>query len=110
MESGIIILIVSLCLISMSMHQLKEKGILINNVYIWADKEERQMMSEEYKKPYYRQSGICFMLLGLVFFSLFLSISLKINWLIYVSYLLVGLVIIYALVSSITISKKCKGE
>lgn len=44
--------------------QFNEKGFLFNNAYIYASKQERKNMD---KKPYYKQSGIVFLLIGIIF-------------------------------------------
>ena len=49
---------------AVSVMQFHEKGFLWNNAYIFASKEERRKMD---KKPYYRQSGFVFMLIGIIF-------------------------------------------
>ena len=44
--------------------QFNEKGFLFNNAYIYASKQERKNMD---KKPHYKQSGIVFLLIGIIF-------------------------------------------
>ena len=44
--------------------QFNEKGFLFNNAYIYASKQEREVMD---KKPHYRQSGIVFLMVGIIF-------------------------------------------
>ena len=44
--------------------QFNEKGFLFNNAYIYASKEERKVMD---KKPHYKQSGIVFLMIGIIF-------------------------------------------
>ena len=47
-----------------SIFSFMERGILLNNTYLYASKEEREKMD---KKPYYRQTAIVFLLLFFVF-------------------------------------------
>ena len=89
----------------MSIRSFKEKGFLFNNAYIYASEQERETMN---KKPYYRQSGVVFLLIGIVFllngFSIFFHTSL-------ISYIAVAIIIIaivYAIVSSVIIEKQNK--
>lgn len=70
MQTMEIITLVALFLVALgalilSYFQFKEKGILLNNAYIYATKEERRTMN---KKPYYRQSAIVFFQIGIIFY------------------------------------------
>lgn len=47
--------------------QFMEKGVPLNNRYLYATPSERQRMD---KKPCYRQSAIVFLLLGILFATL----------------------------------------
>ena len=47
-----------------SIRSFKEKGFLFNNAYIYASKKQRETMN---KKPYYRQSAIAFLIVGIIF-------------------------------------------
>ena len=53
-------LLTAACMV-LGIRQLLEKGYLLNNAWIYASKEEREKMN---KRPYYRQSGICFLMIG----------------------------------------------
>ena len=44
--------------------QFAEKGFLFHNAYLWASKEERERMD---KSPYYKQAGVVFSLIGIIF-------------------------------------------
>ncbi len=97
----ICLLIASACFL-VSYFQYREKGILLNNAYLYASREEREKMN---KRPYYRQSGIVFSLLGIVFLLNAVQVTTEWNWICYLSILVSIVTIIYAVVSSILIEK-----
>ena len=107
MEKILIIIlgILSIILFSLSLMQMYEKGYLINNAYIHASKEERENMN---KKPYYRQSGIVFMFLGLIALLNAFNIELKSMGLFIAVIVIVVLMIVYAITSTKMIEKKNK--
>lgn len=78
--------------------QFKEKGLLFNNAYIWASKQERETMD---KKPYYRQSGIVFALCSAIFFFVAMECILLTGWLWIIAGVLAIVALIYAIVSSL---------
>ena len=96
---------VSVFLFFMSVRSFMEKGFLFNNAYIYASKQEREKMN---KKPYYRQSAIVFLLLGIIFLLLALAVLLEAYWISFVGVAVVIITLIYAIVSSITIEKNNK--
>ena len=100
-----ILFAVSVFLFFMSVRSFMEKGFLFNNAYIFASKQEREKMN---KKPYYRQSAIVFLLLGIVFLLLALAVLLEVYWIYFVGVSVVIITLIYAIVSSITIEKNKK--
>ena len=100
-----ILFAVSVFLFSMSVRSFMEKGVLFNNAYIYASKQEREKMN---KKPHYRQSAIVFLLLGIVFLLLALAVLLEAYWISFVGVAVVIITLIYAIVSSITIEKNNK--
>lgn len=83
-----------------SYFQFQEKGFLFNNAYLYASEEERRTMN---KKPYYRQSGIVFFLVGIIFLLDILELILAMSWLFYLILLLCAITLIYAIISSIKI-------
>ncbi|MCI8361091.1 MAG: DUF3784 domain-containing protein [Clostridiales bacterium] len=85
--------------------QFRGKGFLFNNAYIYASQEERRRMD---KKPYYRQSGVAFCLMGVLFCLVALECIANAAWLIYIILLVCLLAIVYAVVSSIKIEKRRK--
>ncbi|SCW48006.1 protein of unknown function [Eubacterium ruminantium] len=96
----------ALC-ITLGILQVKEKGPLINNAWIYANKEERRTMD---KKPYYRQSGIVFLLIGIQLIMDGLFCGTKNYIFLIVEYVLLVLVVVYAVVSAIRIDKKKKNN
>lgn len=102
----IILGIISIILFTLSLTHMYEKGFLFNNAYIYASKEEREKMN---KRPYYRQSGIVFMFLGLIALLNAFNVELKMVELFVCIIFLIVITIIYAIVSTIKIEKK-KGE
>ena len=102
-----ILFAVSVFLFFMSVRSFMEKGVLFNNAYIYASKQEREKMN---KKPHYRQSAIVFLLLGIVFLLLALAVLLEAYWISFVGVAVVIITLIYAIVSSITIEKNNKQE
>jgi len=99
---AIVLGIVSIACFVFSYLQFKEKGFLFNNAYIYASKEERKIMD---KKPHYKQSGIVFLMIGIIFALNSIDMVLKTEW---VSYVVIGIgiiAVIYAIVSSIIIEK-----
>ena len=85
----------------LSIRSFRNRGFLLNNAYIYASKEERQTMD---KRPYYRQSGVVFLLLSVLFALIGLSVVLhdsRVNLL----EIPVGLgAVVYAVVSSVKAS------
>ena len=80
-----------------------EKGLLVNNAYLYATKEEREKMD---KKPYYRQTGMAFALLGCIFAVNAVETVLQTDWLSVVVIGIVAVAIVYAIVSSVMIEKR----
>lgn len=83
--------------------QFNEKGFLFNNAYMYTSKQERETMD---KKPYYRQSGILFSFIGIIFAINTTDLILQTGWLFY---MVIGFAIIasvYAIVSSVVIRNK----
>lgn len=98
-----IVFVISISMFVISFRSSKEKGFLFNNAYIYASKEERETMD---RKPHYRQSAIVFSMLGIVFLLIAAEIILETGWLFYVEMLCIAIVIIYAVVSSIKMSRR----
>jgi len=92
-----IILILAIIMLVIGVLQFREKGFPLNNLYLYAPKEEREKMN---KKPYYRQSAIVFTVLGFFFILIAVASIMRTDWIFYA----VGggtiLLLIYAVVSS----------
>lgn len=99
----IILGIISIILFTISLLHMYEKGYLINNAYIYASKEEREALN---KRPYYRQSGIVFMFLGLISLLTSFNVELKTIGLFIANLVIVVITIVYAIVSTRTIEKE----
>ena len=102
---SIVLGIMSIACFVLSYLQFNEKGFLFNNAYIYASKQEREVMD---KRPHYRQSGIVFLLLGIIFAINVVDVILKTGWLFYIVIVIAVIAIIYAIASSVIIEKNKK--
>ena len=82
----------------LGVRSLQEKGRLWNNTYLYASQKERETME---KKPLYRQSGICFLLIAATFLMMAIDSVWHKDWMLPVEIGLAADVMIYAIVSSI---------
>ncbi len=103
MVGTIICLLFAAAAYIISYFQFREKGILFNNAHLYATEEEREKMD---KKPYYRQSGIVFSLLGTIFVLNGIQSVTGWDWLFYLIAAIVIITLIYAVVSSVRMEKK----
>ncbi len=85
--------------------QFSEKGYLLNNSYIFASKQDREKLN---KKPYYKQSGVVFLLIGIVFLTIALDIIFKEHFLFYCAMAILAAALVYAVISSVILEKKNK--
>lgn len=88
-----------------SYRQFRERGILLNNAWLFASPEEREHMD---KRPYFRQSGIVFGGIGLVFTLTALEIGLRLYWMWPLTVALMVVLVIYAIASAVWIERKLK--
>lgn len=95
--SGILFLISAIAFI-LSARSFAQKGFLFNNAYLYASEKERKEMD---KKPHYRQSAIVFLLIGIIFALNGLQVLLKAKRLFYAVLAVVGIALVYAIVSSV---------
>ena len=103
--TAVIVYIIAAGNLALGTTQLLQKGKPINNAYLYANEEERRAMDW---RPYFRQSGIVFLMLGLQFLMLgFFCIS-RLSVFLIAEFLLLGTVVIYAVASSILIEKNKK--
>ena len=101
--TAIVILGFSGLLMVLGIRHFMEKGFLMNNAYLYASKEQREVMN---KKPYYRQSAIIFGILSVVFIVIGLSLVLQDDRILLFEILLISGAIVYAVVSSVQIGKQ----
>lgn len=101
----IIISVVAIICFVLSYFQFKEKGVLFNNAYIYASKQERDTMD---KKPHYKQSGMVFLMIGMIFLINAVEVVLKTGWLFYLVIVITIITIVYAIISSIFIETRKK--
>lgn len=104
---GIIFLLLAIGAFVISHFQFKEKGYLFNNAYFWASQAERRRMDEEKasKRPYYRQSGFAFMLIGIICLIFSVYIATDWIWMYVVVWISVIIAVAYAVVSSIKLEQ-----
>ena len=100
---AVIIFLLAIGSFIFSFFQLNGRGFLFNNAYLYASKEEREKMD---KKPHYRQSGIVFVFIGIIFLLNAIELIVETGWLFYVVMIVIFITIVYAIVSSIKIEKK----
>lgn len=100
---AIVLFIISILSFVISIRSFLEKGFLFNNAYIHASEQERENMN---KKPHYRQSGIVFLLIGLIFLLNSINLLFKTDWIFYIVIAIVIVTFIYAICSSVAIEKK----
>ena len=100
-----ILFLIAIFAFALSVRSFCGKGFLLNNAYLYAPKQEREMMD---KKPYYRQSAVVFLLIGCIFALNGFSVLLRIDLISHIAIAVVFGVIIYAIVSSVLIEKRKK--
>ena len=102
---ALLLVMVSLLCLWLSYRQFHEKGFLFNNAYLYASDGEREQMD---KTPHYRQSGIVFALLSLIFAINAVDVLLETEWLFYLILFIAAVTVVYAIVSSVQIERKKK--
>ena len=102
---AIILFIIAVLAFVMSIRSFMGKDFLFNNAYIYASEQERESMN---KKPFYRQSGIVFLLIGIIFLLNCFNLLFETTWIFYVIIAIVIITFVYAIVSSVTIGKNNK--
>ena len=104
MEAIVTFFLAGICAV-LSARQFAEKGVLLNNAYLWASKEARETMD---KAPYYRQSAIVFCLLSAVFLVIGISAAVGKPKIQLLEIPLLAGTLIYAIVSSVRLEKRSK--
>ncbi|MBO5336481.1 MAG: DUF3784 domain-containing protein [Lachnospiraceae bacterium] len=102
---AIILGVIAIACFIFSYLQFQEKGFLFNNAYIYASKQERETMD---KKPHYKQSGIVFVFIGIIFLINAIDTILQTGWLNFFVIGIAVIAIVYAIVSSLIIEKRKK--
>ena len=102
---AIILGIIAIVCFVMSYLYFNEQGFLFNNAYIYASKKERETMD---KKPHYRQSGIVFIMIGIIFLINALEIVFNTGWLFYIVIAVAVIAVVYAIASSVVIERNKK--
>lgn len=87
----------------LSWRSFRGKGFLLNNAWIFASKQERARMD---KRPHQRQSGVVFSLIGAIFLLDGVQMLVSAEWIFYVILALFAITILYAIISSIIITKR----
>ena len=87
--------------------QLMKKGPLLNNAWLYANEEQRRTMD---KRPYYIQSGIVFLMIGIQFILLGLFALTKMYVFLILQFTVIGIMVITAVVSAVVIDKKQKKK
>lgn len=100
---AILVFLLAGLLFFLGLRHLLERGYLLNNAWISATEKERASLN---KRPYYRQSGIVFCLLGLLFTVIGLSAILQEDRLLWLEAALAVGAVVYAVVSSIRIENR----
>ena len=98
-----ILSVIAIACFLLSCLQFAQKGFLFNNAYIYASKQERDELDKE---PYYKQSGIVFVLIGIIFLINAVDIMLQTSWLIYLVLGIVFVAMVYVIVSTIKIDSR----
>lgn len=94
----IMMAVIAIACFVISYLQFNEKGFLFNNAYIFASKQERETMI---KKPHYKQSGVIFTLIGIIFLIISMDMILQTVWLFDCVIVVAGATIVYAVISSV---------
>lgn len=103
----IICLVLAVIWAALGVRSLMEKGLLLNNAYLYASQKERETMD---KKPHYHQSGMVFLFIAGIFLLLAANSAWHQNWMLWAEGVLVVGTIAYAIGSSIHIARNTQKE
>ena len=98
----VLCIVLAVVLMAMGVCSWMEKGLLLNNAWLFASEQERETMD---KGPYYRQSAITFGLSGAIFLLLAAGIALDAVWPVAGAGLVAVATVVYALASTVSIEK-----
>ena len=101
--ASVVLAAVALVCFALSWRQFHEKGFVFNNAFIFASAKEREALD---KKPYYRQSGVVFLLCGLVFALNTANVFLRTKCLFWSVIAVLAAAAVYAIVSTVRIEKQ----
>ena len=102
--NGILLIVLSLASIILGVTQLCEKGMPLNNSYIFASEKERAAMD---KKQLYRQTGIVLLIVGAgLLVTSVLWVALKNSRAFYLLIPVFVLAVVYSIVSEVLMSRK----
>ncbi len=90
-------------LLVLAVRQFMEKGVPLNNAWLYAAEKERESMD---KGPYYRQSAVVFTILGALFVMLGLSFVLHSSIFLFFEIVLAAAAIVYAIASTVRINRR----
>lgn len=97
-----IVFIFSGLLFILGILNLFNKGFLLNNAYLYANKKEKEEMD---KRPYYKQSGIVFIILGVAFIFEGFNVLSRNNLFFILLLVTMGITLIFAVISTIFVEK-----
>ena len=98
-EFAVCLFFAVMCLV-IGITQLNELGVPLNNAYLFVSKEKKQSMN---KTPYFKQTGVVFILLAVVFALIAAAYIFRIEWLSYLALGFGAVDVIFAVVSEIII-------
>ena len=109
---ALIMFAISLLCIVTGVRHLAEKGYLFNNAWMWASDTERRKLDENraLKRIYYRQSGIVFLILAVMWLLIGLSVLLESSVPMAFSYISVTSAVIFAVLSQRAIEKRKRKD
>ena len=99
------VLAIALWMFILSIRSFQQKGFLLNNAYLYASKKEREAMD---KAPYYRQTAIVFILIGIIFLLNGFGALFPAAWIFPVVLAGIAVTLVYAIASSVAIERKKK--
>ena len=103
---AIVVFALAAACLTLSVLHFMERGVLLNNAWLYASKRERETMD---KRPHYRQSAIVFCLLGGVFIVIGLALVLQRSRLTLLEIPLLAGAVVYAAVSTAAIRRRAAG-
>ena len=100
---GVVFFVLAALMVLLAVRHFKCRGYCFNNAYIWASKEERE--SGDFT-PYYKQSGVVFLMLAVLSVIEGLYIILMLRPLIFGQIVTVEVMFCYAVSSTVRIGKE----